>query len=61
MPLDEQSSLRRDLGLTTHNIHNRQTSMPSEGFENVISAGDWAQTYTLDHAATGTGSLYIHN
>jgi hypothetical protein len=27
-PLDEWSARRRDLYLTTHNIHNRQTSMP---------------------------------
>jgi hypothetical protein len=27
-PLDEWSALRRDLHLTAHNTHNRQTSMP---------------------------------
>jgi hypothetical protein len=27
-PLDEGSARRRDLYLTTHNIHKRQTSMP---------------------------------
>jgi len=27
-PLDERSACRRDLSLTTHNIHDRQTSMP---------------------------------
>jgi len=30
-PLDEWSVLRRDLYLTTHNTHNRQTSMPPGG------------------------------
>jgi len=30
-PLDEWSARRRDLYLTTHNTHNRQTSMPSGG------------------------------
>jgi hypothetical protein len=25
------------------------------GFEPTISAGEWPQTYALDHAATGTG------
>jgi hypothetical protein len=30
-PLDEWSSRRRDLYLTTHNTHNRQTSMPPGG------------------------------
>ena len=32
-PLDEWSARRRDLYLTTHNIHNRQTLMPPAGFE----------------------------
>ena len=27
--------------LTTHNTHNRQTSMPPVGFEPKISAGEW--------------------
>ena len=53
-PLDEWSARRRDLYLTTHNIH-RQTSMPPVGFEPTISAGERPQTYTLDRAATGTG------
>ena len=30
-PLDEWSARRRDLYLTTHNTHNRQTSMPPGG------------------------------
>ena len=30
---------RRDLYLTTHNIHNRQTSIPRVVFEPTISAG----------------------
>jgi len=39
-PLDEWSVRRRDLYLTTHNIHNRQTSMPLLGFEPTIAAGE---------------------
>jgi hypothetical protein len=35
-PLDERSAHRRDLYLTTHNTHNRQTSMPPVGFEPKI-------------------------
>ena len=54
-PLDEWPARRRDLYLTTHNTHNRQTSMPPVGFELTISAGDCPQTYILDRAATGTG------
>ena len=55
--LDEWSARRRDLYLTTHNTHNRQTSMPPVGFEPTISAGERPQTYALDRAATGTGFL----
>ena len=54
-PLDEWSARRRDLYLTTHNTHNRQTSMPPVGFEPKISAGERPQTYVLDRVATGTG------
>ena len=38
-PPDEWSIRRRDLYQTTHNTHNRQTSMPWVGFEPTISAG----------------------
>jgi hypothetical protein len=61
IPLDEWSARhewsvrRRDLYLTIHNTHNRQTSMPSVEFEPTISAGERPQTYALDRAATGTG------
>jgi len=39
-PLDELSIRRRDLYLTTHNIQNRQTSMPPVGFEPTIAVGE---------------------
>ena len=55
-PLDEWSARHRDLYLTTHNTHNRQTSMLPVGFEPTISAGERPQTYALDRAATGTGN-----
>ena len=32
--------------------------MPPVGFEPTISAGERAQTYALDRAATGTGGMY---
>ena len=54
-PLDEWSARCRDLYLTTHNSHNRQTSMPLVRFEPTISAGERPQTYALDRAVTGTG------
>ena len=50
IPLDEWSVRRRDLYLTVHNIHNRQTSMPSVGFESTTSAGKRPQTQALDRA-----------
>ena len=54
-PLDEWSARRRDLYLTTHNTHNRQTNIrASVGFEPTIPAGERPQTHALDRAATGT-------
>jgi hypothetical protein len=56
-PLDEGSDHRRDLYLTTHNTHNRQTSMPPLGFEPAIPASEQPQTHFLDRAATGVGTF----
>ena len=56
-PLDEGSARRRDLYVTTHNNHNRQTSMFPVGFEPTISAGERSQINALDRAATGTGPI----
>jgi hypothetical protein len=59
-PLDEWSIRRRDLYLAKHNTHNRQTPMPSVGFESTISAGERPKTYALDSTATGTdNSIHI--
>ena len=57
-PLDGWSVRRRDLYLTTHNTHNRHTSLPPAGFEPTISAGERTQIYALDRAATGIGFEY---
>jgi len=57
--LDERSALRRDLYLTTNNTHNRQRSMPPEGFEPANPASERQQTYALDRAATGIGSFLL--
>ena len=46
-PLDEWSAPRRELYLTTHNTHNRQTSKPPMGFEPTISADERPQTLRL--------------
>jgi hypothetical protein len=40
IPLDEWSTRRRDLYLTTHNTHKRQTSMPPAGLEPAIPASE---------------------
>ena len=59
-PLDEWSARRKDLYLTTHNTHNRQTSMPPVGFEATISAGERPQTYALDRQARVLGRLNLN-
>jgi len=55
--MDEWSARRRDLYLTTHNTHKRQTTMHPVGFEPTISARERPQTYALDRTATGTGVI----
>jgi len=55
--LGEWSARRRDLYLTTHNTHNRQTSKLPAGFEPTIPGSERPQTHVLDGAATGTGLL----
>jgi hypothetical protein len=52
-PLDEGPARRRDLYLTTHKTHKRQTSMPPVGFETTILVGERPQTHALDRTATG--------
>jgi hypothetical protein len=53
--LTQGSVRRRDVYLTAHDIHKRQTSMPPPGFEPAIAASKQPRTYALDCAATGTG------
>ena len=55
-PLDEWSARRRDIYLTTHNSHNRLTSMPPALFEPAIQKSELPQTNALDRAATGTSN-----
>jgi hypothetical protein len=55
--MEELSIRSRDLYLTTHNNHNRQTSMPPVGFELTISASERSKTYALDRVAIGTTFL----
>jgi hypothetical protein len=52
LPWTSDPPLRRDLYLTTHNTHKRQTSMPPVGFEPTIPASERPQTHALDRAAS---------
>ena len=52
-PMEEWTARRRDLYLTTHDTHNRKTSMPPVGFEPTTSAGERPQTHALGRAANG--------
>ena len=54
-PLDDGSARRRDLFLTTHNTHNRETYMPLAGFEPAVAASERPQTHSLNIAAIGIG------
>ena len=49
---------QRPLPDNTQHSQHRKTSMPPVGFEPTISAGEWPQTYALDRAATGIGSVH---
>jgi hypothetical protein len=51
-PLDEGPARRRDLYLTTHKTHKRQTSMPPVGFEPTIlvSEQDFTEFYLIINA-----------
>jgi len=60
-PLDERSTSRRDLYLTTHNTHNRQISMPPVGFEPTISAGERPQTYALEKLLVYNFQFFIYH
>jgi hypothetical protein len=59
-PLDEGSARRRDLYLTTHNAHNRKTSMPTAGFEPETPENEHPQTHALDRTASGLGMLIYY-
>jgi hypothetical protein len=46
---------------TTHNIHERQISMPPAGLEPAVPPSDQQQTYALDGAATRIGEFDSEN
>jgi len=51
-PLDERSARRRYLFLTTHNTHNRLTSIPRAGIEPATPASERPQTHALGYGYT---------
>ena len=57
--LDEWSARRKDLYLTTHIIHRKQTSIPAAEFEPTTPARERLQTHVLDRTATGVGELLL--
>jgi hypothetical protein len=57
--LTELSVRRRDLHLTTHNTHKRQTSRHPAGFESTVPASERPQTHDLDRAVLGLGSVLL--
>jgi hypothetical protein len=61
--LDEWSArrTRRDLYLTTHNTHNRQTSISDAGFETATPESKWPQTHVLERAARWIEVYIIQN
>jgi hypothetical protein len=60
------SARRRDLYLTTHNTHKRQTSKSPAGFEPLIPSSERPHTHGSGGAATGISSsecvciLFLH-
>jgi len=56
-PLEKWSARRRDLYLTTHNTHNRQTYMLPTGFEPMVPASKRPQTQALDRAVSWIGIM----
>ena len=60
-PLYEWSARCRDLYVTTHKIHKKQTSTKPAVFKPIIPASELPQTHTIERAATSlpTWSFWI--
>jgi len=56
--LDEWSARAETSTCTTHDTHNRKTSMSPAGFEPAIPANERPQNHALDIAETGIGILH---
>jgi len=58
-PLDSSGRvISRDLHLTTHFTHSRQTSMSPAGFESTFPASERPQTHAKARTATGVGMCW---
>ena len=60
IPHDEWWASLRDLALTSHNTHKRQTSMSPAGFEPATPARKQPHTHSLDCAATKISKYHIY-
>jgi len=60
IPLDEWSTRSKDLYLTSHSTHKRQTLLPPAGFELTFPTNERPQTHALDLAITGIGKAEPH-
>ena len=56
-PLGEGSARSRELYLTAHNTHNRETSIPPAGFEPATPGSERLRTHALDRVASGLGII----
>ena len=60
-PLDEWSARRRDISSdNTQHPQERETTMPTAGFEPAIPASERPQTHTSDRTATGIEFHSMH-
>ena len=59
-PLDERSARIRDLYLTKHTTHKRQTSITLARYKLAIPVSERPQTHALDSAITRIGHIVIN-
>ena len=60
-PLNDWCVSRRDLYLTTHNTHKRQTAMHPVGFKPAIPTSKRPQIHAVECVATGIdGAINLH-
>ena len=50
----------RDCTYLTHNTHNRQTFMPTAGFDPAVPASEGPRIHALDRAVSGISYMFSH-